>query len=67
MGLAGAFALMQAQTALTASFSAREAAKEIYRQGFDTREGMTDWSVPPSPPAKPPRKSTGKASTRGKA
>lgn len=45
MGLAGAFALMQAQTALTASFSAREAAKEIYRQGFDTREGMTDWSV----------------------
>lgn len=45
MGLAGAFALMQAQTALTASFSAKEAAKEIYRQGFDTREGMTDWSV----------------------
>ena len=43
-GLA-ACAGLHAQTALTASFSAREAAKEIYRQGFDTREGMTDWSV----------------------
>ncbi len=29
MGLAGAFALMQAQTALTASFSAREAARNL--------------------------------------
>ena len=43
-GLA-ACAGLHAQTALTASFSAREAAKEIYRQGFDTREGMADWSV----------------------
>lgn len=36
---------MQAQDVLQAAFSAKEAVKEIYRQGFDSSKEITGWSV----------------------
>ncbi|MFR9164863.1 MAG: hypothetical protein ACLVKO_01045 [Dysgonomonas sp.] len=45
LGFIGSISLLYSQNQPVASFSAEESKKEIYKQGFDSSDGMTDWSI----------------------